>query len=124
MSQVYPWTTRYDALASSGMWESRFDDSITLTLAARVDHLDLEQQGTVDQLTIFTKENFNRSITEWSFNSALLFKLNDLSSLRMAGGRGVQAPSLFLFGARLNLSFPGLPVPLVIAGKPDRKRVV
>src|SRR3546814_3413967 len=36
----------------------------------------------------------------------------------MAGGRGVQAPSLFSFGARLNLSFPGVPVPLVIAGNP------
>jgi iron complex outermembrane receptor protein len=83
-----------------------------------VDHLKLGQKGPVDQPTIFTKEDFDRSITAWSFNGAVLFKLDDYSSLRIAGGRGIQTPSLLALGERVSLSVPGLPVPFVFAGDP------
>ena len=117
-SPGYAGATRYDVLAASGMWESRLDDAITFTVAGRVDHLVLEQEGVVDQPTIFTKEDFDRSITAWSFNTALLFKLSDANALRIAGGRGIQAPSLFSFGSRVEYSIPGTSFSAVGLGNP------
>ena len=118
MDPGYPGKTRYAVLAGSGMWERKLGDLLTLTIAGRLDHLKLEQTGIVDQPTIFTKEDFDRSITEWSFNGALLFKLDELSSLRVSGGRGIEAPSLFAFGQRLPIILPGVPLPLIAAGDP------
>jgi outer membrane receptor for ferrienterochelin and colicins len=114
----YPGATRYDILAASGMWETRLSDAVTFTVAGRVDHLKLEQEGVVDQPTIFTKADFDRSITEWSFNGALLVKPDDRNTLRIAAGRGVWLPSLFNFGARLDLAVPGLPISSLVAGDP------
>jgi iron complex outermembrane receptor protein len=114
----YPGTTRYDVYAASGMWESQLSEAIVLTLAGRVDHLELEHKGVVDQPTIFTKEDFDRSITEWSFNSALLFKLGETRSLRVAASRGIQAPSLLSLSARQAYPVPGLPITVVVAGDP------
>jgi iron complex outermembrane receptor protein len=121
VSPGYPGTTRYDNYAASGMWESRFSDAITFTVAARLDRLELEQTGVIDQPTIYTKEDFNQSITEWSFNSALLVKLGETRSLRVAASRGIQAPSLSNFGTRQNIELPGLPFSIVIAGDPAIK---
>lgn len=114
----YPGATRYDIYAANGMWETRFSDAAVLTLAGRVDHLKLEQEGVVDQPTIFTKSDFDRSITEWSFNGALLVKADEKSTLRLAAAKGVWLPSLFNFGARLGVPIPGLGVLSVVAGDP------
>jgi iron complex outermembrane receptor protein len=117
-SPGYPGATRYDVYAASAMWEARLNDALTFTAAARVDHLRLERTGIVDQPTIYTAEDFNRSLTALSLNGALLFKLDTASSLRLAGGRGVQAPSLTALGARIDFLLPGLPFPIVITGNP------
>lgn len=114
----YPGATRYDVFAASSMWETRLSDTATFTIAARVDNLQLRQEGVVNQPTIFTKADFDRSITDWSFNSALLLKLDDRSSIRFAASRGIVAPSLVAFGARLDFPIPGLPLSNVISGNP------
>lgn len=118
IAQGFPGATRYDALAASGMWETRLSEAATFTLAGRVDHLKLEQEGPVDQPTIFTKADFDRSITEWSFNSALLLKLGERNTLRLAASKGVQLPSLFAFGARLVYPIEGTPLSLINSGNP------
>ncbi len=114
----YPGQTRYHVLAGSAMWESRLNDAITFTVAGRLDHLKLEQEGEVNQPTIFTKEDFDRTINAWSFNSALLFKLSETSSLRVAGGRGIEVPSLISFASRLSFAIPGRSLVTVSAGNP------
>ncbi|MDB5687693.1 MAG: TonB-dependent receptor plug, partial [Rhizorhabdus sp.] len=114
----YPGLTRYAIYAASAMWERRLGDAITVTAAARIDHLTLDQSGVVDQPTIFTKADFDRSIAAFSFNSAILFKLDDTSSLRVAASRGIQAPSLDAFGTRVQYNIPGLPIPYVASGNP------
>jgi iron complex outermembrane receptor protein len=119
LSPGYRGATHYNVYAGSGMWESQLSDALTFTVAARVDHLELGQKGVVDQPNLFTKEDFDRSITAWSFNSALLFKLSDMNTLRIAGGRGIQAPSLFSFGERLVFAVPGLPIPVILSGNPN-----
>lgn len=114
-----PGATRYGVYAASAMWESTIREALTFTLAGRVDHLSLRQQGVVDQPGIFTKKDYNRSLTEWSFNSAIVLKLDDATTIRAAAARGVQAPSLFSLGSRLTLPIPGLPFPVVQAGDPS-----
>jgi iron complex outermembrane receptor protein len=114
----YPGATRYNVYAASGMWESVLSDALTFTLAGRLDHLKLTQDGVVDQPSIYTKRDFDRTITGWSLNSALLYKLDDASTLRAAIARGIQAPALFSLGSRLAFDVPGVPVPLVLSGNP------
>lgn len=121
MTPGYPGATRYKVYAASGMWESRLSPAVTWTLAGRVDHLKLSQQGTVDQPSLFSKEDFKRDSTEWSVNSALRLTLGDADTLRASINRGVQAPSLFSLGARLTFPIPGLPIPFVISGDPNLK---
>ncbi|WP_041390525.1 TonB-dependent receptor plug domain-containing protein [Sphingobium chlorophenolicum] len=114
----YPGATQYNVYAANGMWETRFSDAATFTIAARIDHLELQQMGIVNQPTIFTNADFDRSITEWSFNSALLLKLDEGNSIRLAVGKGIQAPSLFAFGARLDFPIRGTPLSAVSSGNP------
>lgn len=114
----YPGATRYDVYAANGMWETQLNDAATFTIVARIDHLKLQQEGVVDQPTIFTKSDFDRSITEWSLNSALLLKLDEMNSVRFAASKGIRAPSLFAFGTRLVFPIPGLSIPVVVAGNP------
>jgi iron complex outermembrane receptor protein len=116
-SPGYDGATHYDVASVGGMWESAPADWLTLTLAGRFDHLKLEQRGVVDQPTLFTAADFDRSIDTWSLNSAALFKLDRASTLRVAAGRGVQAPSLFSLGSRLTIPIPG-PFPYVSSGNP------
>lgn len=115
----YPGATRYDILAASGMWETRLSDAVTFTVAGRIDHLRLEQEGVVDQPTIFTKADFDRSLTELSFNGALLVKPDERNTLRIAISKGVWLPSLFNLGARLTVAVAVSPIPFVIAGDPQ-----
>jgi len=118
-SPGYPGATRYNVYAISGMWERVIGEAVTLTTAGRLDHLKLRQEGDIDQPTIYTSRDFDRSITAWSFNSALLFKVDQDTTLRAALARGIQAPSLFALGSRLKFDVPGLPVPLVLSGNPS-----
>lgn len=114
----YPGATRYNIFAANSMWEARLSDAAVLTLAGRIDHLKLEQEGVVDQPSIFTKADFDRSITQWSFNGALLVKPDDKNTLRLAAGKGVWLPSLFNFGARLGVPIPGLGILSIASGDP------
>ncbi|WP_114951223.1 TonB-dependent receptor plug domain-containing protein [Sphingosinicella terrae] len=113
----YPGATAYDLLAVSGMWETAPTEALTLTLAGRVDHLQLRQIGIVDQPTIFDKTDFRRSITEWSLNSALHYQVDESTALRLVVARGLQAPSLFALASRFVIPTPLLPV--VVAGDPS-----
>lgn len=114
----HPGATAYDVLAASAMWETPLGERATATLAGRVDRLSLEQTRPLDAPFVYTREQFDRTLTEWSANAALLFRLDETSSLRAALGRGIQAPSLLNFGFRFAIQVPELPFPLVAAGDP------
>ncbi|MDB5440082.1 MAG: TonB-dependent receptor plug [Caulobacteraceae bacterium] len=120
-SSGYSGPTRYHVYAINGMWESAVTDRITLTLAGRLDQLKLRQEGVVDQPSLFTKQDFDRTLNVWSMNSAIVFKVDDYSALRIDAARGVQAPSLSTLGQRLVVPLPGLSFPYVISGDPSVK---
>ena len=113
----YAGDTQYKVLSGSLMWDRQLSDIFTFTAAGRIDHLKLRQDG-VNQPTVFTAADFDRSLTAWSFNSALLAKIDDNDTIRIAVGRGVLTPSLVLLAARLPLTIPGIPVPYIFSGNP------
>lgn len=118
VSPGYPGATAYDVVAGSAMWERPLGERATVTLAGRVDRLSLEQQESIDAPVVYSRDDFDRTLTEWSANAAVLFRIDGSSSLRAALGRGVQAPSLLNFGFRFSIQVPELPFPLVAAGDP------
>lgn len=120
--QGYPGLTRYTMAAGSGMWEQQLSDRFRLTLAGRIDHLQLDHTE-LNAPTIWTDADYDRNLTAWSFNGSILAALDANSSLRIAGGRGTQLPSLVEFGLRSTIRRPGIPFPLVIAGNPSLKPV-
>lgn len=104
--------------AGSLMWEGTLSDRLTATAAGRVDRLNFLQHGLIDQPVIYSPADYDRALTTWSVNGALRYKLDDTTSLRLSGGRGIQAPSLFDLSLRLVASPPQDPFPYVLGGNP------
>lgn len=120
----YSSATKYEVFAGSAMWEHQLNETLRLTLAGRLDHMKLWQDGELDRPTIYTRADHDRNFTTWSFNAALLARLDAESSLRLAGGRGIEVPSLMELGWNFGFSVPGLPVPMILAGNPRLDPVV
>lgn len=91
----YPGTTHYNVAAASGMWEGQLSNRLTMTLARRVDHLDLGRDTPINQPKVFTSADFDRSFTEWSFNGALRLKLDEASAPRRRPRRPIAVAHQF-----------------------------
>jgi outer membrane receptor for ferrienterochelin and colicins len=99
-------------LAAAAMWEWKLQPAMTVTNAVRVDNIDYGRNGFLPPSLGLTNAEWDRSFTEWSFNSGLVWSFTELDRLRVTVARGVQMPSLAAFGAVL---LP-LPVPGVYEG--------
>jgi iron complex outermembrane receptor protein len=102
-------TVSYDVMSASGMWNWRITPAISLTNALRVDHLSLARSGSVPAGYPFTNADWDRSMTQFSFNSAVVWTVTPVDKLRLIASRGVQLPSLVESGAVL-LDLPFLQV--------------
>jgi iron complex outermembrane receptor protein len=89
----------YDVLSASGMWDWKIDPSVSLTNALRVDYLTLSRDGSVPLGYPLSNADWNRTITEESFNSGLVWRASDEDTVRLTIGRGVEIPNLVDFGA-------------------------
>jgi iron complex outermembrane receptor protein len=89
----------YDVISASGMWDWKIDPAISLTNALRIDYLTLSRDGSAPSGYPFTNADWNRTITEESFNSGLVWRASDNDTARFTIGRGVQIPNLVDFGA-------------------------
>jgi iron complex outermembrane receptor protein len=105
----------YDVAALGGMWEWRIDPSLTLTTALRFDRWWLGRSGSLPAGYTLNNEDWNRTQTKPSFNTALVWQASDVDTLRLLVGRGVQLPNLLNLGALL---FPVPPFGFV-TGLPD-----
>ncbi|MGD0446459.1 MAG: TonB-dependent receptor [Edaphobacter sp.] len=90
-----------NVVAVSGMWNWTITPDVSITNALRVDHLALGRSGSVPPGYPFTNPDWNRSFTPPSFNSGLVWKVNDVNSVRVTASRGIELPSLVDSGARL-----------------------
>jgi iron complex outermembrane receptor protein len=100
-SPVTGGTISYDVLSAGLMWAWEISPSISLTNALRVDDLMLSRDGSVPPGYPFTNADWNRTITEESFNTGLVWRASDIDTARFTIGRGVQVPNLIDFGASI-----------------------
>ncbi|MBD8547984.1 TonB-dependent receptor plug domain-containing protein [Sphingomonas sp. CFBP 8760] len=105
----------YDVASANAMLDLHPDDRLSLTVAGRLDRLWLHQGGAIVQPAYDDPRAFDRAFTRFSFNAALLVRLDEQGSLRINGGHGYQLPSLVNFGTRLQIITP-LPVPVFAVG--------
>ncbi|MGA7713041.1 MAG: TonB-dependent receptor [Rhizomicrobium sp.] len=109
-------TVSYDVASVSGMWNWRVSPVVSLTNAVRIDHLALGRSGSTPFGYPFTDSSWDRSITQFSFNSGAVWTMTQADNLRLIASRGVQLPSLVESGALL-INMP----PLQVTGNPALK---
>lgn len=95
--------TSYDVWSASAMWDWAVTDAVSLTNAVRLDHLNLSRNNL--QTTVvgtarpyWSLSDYDRTMTEFSFNSGLVYKATQNDTIRLSVGRGLQVPSLIEFG--------------------------
>ena len=91
----------YNVAAIGGMWELRVKPRLTLTNAVRVDSLSLGRKGTTPPGYGLSNADWDRSRTDSSFNSGVLWRVRDGDTLRFQVARGVQLPGLLSLGSLL-----------------------
>lgn len=92
----------YDVYAASAMWHWAISESLSSTIAARIDTLRLERDGPATSPFIIP-DNSPRTLTEPSYNAGLVWRPTEVDTLRFASARGVQSPSLVEFGLEVDL---------------------
>lgn len=104
----------YHVLSASGMWAWQIAEPVTMTNAIRLDDLQLGRDGRLPSGYPFVQSDWDRTLREVSFNSGLVFRLDELDTIRLTAGRGVLLPNLLNLGARLAVT-PGFG----LSGSPD-----
>ena len=109
----------YTVWSGSGMLDLHPTDRLAFTIAGRIDHLGLAQDGAPRPPAANPASDFDRRFVRASFNAAVVLKFGADGQLRANGGLGYQVPSLINLGVRLPIvGIPGLPLVLV-AGRPQ-----
>jgi outer membrane receptor for ferrienterochelin and colicins len=89
----------YDVASGGGMWNWDLTPELSLTNAVRLDNLGLARKGFVPPGYGLTNQAWNsRRLTEPSFNSGLVWRLDAGDTLRLTAARGVQMPNLAKLG--------------------------
>ena len=97
-------------LSANAMWDWQINDKLQLTNAVRYDDWETSRDGGIplsDTKLNIELEDYQRSESDVSYNSSLVYKLNSPASTRISIGKGLHIPSL----AELSRSF--LPAPVV-----------
>ncbi len=106
-------TVSYDVWSGSGMWSWQIAPELSLTNALRLDHLTLGRSGTMPADYPFSNADWKQTLDEVSFNSGIVWSVDEQDTLRLIASRGVQLPSLVESGALLIdtpfLSVTGIP---------------
>lgn len=86
----------YNVYSAGGMWDWAINDKLSLVNAGRVDYLTMEREGSFVGPSPYTNSDYNsRTLTEYSFNSGLVYKASDVDTFRLSAARGIQAPNMF-----------------------------
>ena len=96
-------------VALSATWIHAFTPDLSLLNSVRGDHYQLSRSGSFTPGVQFTNQDFDRTITDGSFNSAITWRPTQLDSLRASVARGLQIPSLSEFGIQGSQTLPFAP---------------
>ncbi|MDE1985147.1 MAG: TonB-dependent receptor [Alphaproteobacteria bacterium] len=94
-------TVSYDVISGSGMWNWHITPAVSLTNALRVDNLIWQRSGVIPADYPFTNQDWERSTTQISFNSGVLWVVGPADKLRLMASRGVELPNLVESGSLL-----------------------
>jgi outer membrane receptor for ferrienterochelin and colicins len=89
----------YDTPSFSGMWNWTISPALSWTNAVRLDFLSLGRSGTAPAGYPFPNSAWNRNISEWGFNSGLVWKAGGDDTVRLLASRGIELPNLALLGS-------------------------
>ena len=108
----------YGVLAPSAMWDFAATSQLSLTAAARLDHLALRRTGPAPNGFVYgANSDWNRTIDSLSANLGVVYKPSQLDTLRATYARGIQIPTLVEFGALQEVLVPG-PFVVSLGGNP------
>jgi len=88
----------YDVVSGGGMWDWKILPTLSLTNALRIDYLTLGRDGAAIVGYPLKNSYWDRSLTQPSFNSGLVWQADDLDTFRLTAARGVQVPNLLQLG--------------------------
>jgi len=91
----------YNVISASGMWSWQLGPSLTLTNAVRLDALTLGRNGSSPLGYPFINSDWDRARQVPSYNSGLVWRLDDNDTLRLLAARGTLLPNLVELGALL-----------------------
>lgn len=83
------------------MWNWTISPELSWTNAVRFDSLDLGRSGSAPPGYPFPNSAWNRNLSQWSFNSGLVWKADEDDTMRLLVSRGIELPSLAGFGSVL-----------------------
>jgi outer membrane receptor for ferrienterochelin and colicins len=89
----------YGVGSASGMWEWKIAPTISFTNAVRFDRLALNRSGVIPPAYPFDNADWDRTVSETTFNSGLVWKADSLDTLRLMVSRGALLPNLVELGA-------------------------
>ena len=89
----------YDTPSFSGMWNWTISPALSWTNAVRLDFLSLGRSGTAPAGYPFPNSAWDRTISEWGFNSGLVWKASEDDTVRLLASRGIELPNLALLGS-------------------------
>lgn len=88
----------YTILAGSVIWDWQLLPNLSLTNAVRIDRLSLSHSGAQFYVPGVGGIYRDRTITQPSFNSGIVYKLSDYDTVRLSVARAIQLPSLLDLG--------------------------
>ncbi|HEY4973503.1 MAG TPA: TonB-dependent receptor, partial [Steroidobacteraceae bacterium] len=91
----------YDVISASGMWNWQLRPALTLTNALRLDNLALGRSGYTPPGYPFSNSDWDRTLHVPSYNSGLVWKMDDANTVRLLAGRGTLLPNLIQLGSFL-----------------------
>jgi iron complex outermembrane receptor protein len=91
----------YEVKSASAMWNWQLNPTLTLTNALRLDALALGRNGSSPPGYPFTNSDWDRDLQVPSYNSGLVWRLDDADTLRLLASRGALLPNLIELGSLL-----------------------
>jgi len=114
----------YGVLSPSAMWDFAATSRLSLTAAARLDHLSLERTGAEPQNFFYNRNaEWSRTTDSFSANLGAVYKATELDTWRATFARGIQLPSLEELGGFQAVIAPG-PFPISLGGNPTLEPAV
>jgi iron complex outermembrane receptor protein len=103
--------------AASAMWDWQVTPTVSFTNAVRLDHVQVDYNGTPLAGSGLTVSQYNATtMTEPSFNSGVVWKVTGEDTLRLLGARGVELPTLMDQGLQIPA---GEVEPVALLGRPN-----